>query len=68
MAEDKEVWIDKSDNERVRIALHEFKDKMLLDIRTYYEAEDGDWRPTKKGISLSADKLAELKDSLAKLS
>ena len=64
---DKEVWIDRSETERVRIALNEFNGRMLLDIRTYYQAEDGDWRPTKKGISLDADKLDELKESLSKL-
>ena len=64
---DKEVWIEKSENERVRVALNEFSGKMLLDIRTYFQAEDGDWRPTKKGVSLGADKLDELKESLTKL-
>lgn len=65
--EEKEAWIDKSETERVRVALNEFSGKMLLDIRTYYQAEDGEWRPTKKGVSLGADKLAELQESLAKL-
>jgi len=65
--EAKEVWIDKSENERVRVALNEFNGRMLVDIRTYFQAEDGDWRPTKKGVSLDADKLDELKESLSKL-
>ncbi len=66
MAE-KEVWIEKSENERVRVAINEFSGKNLLDIRSYYQAEDGEWRPTKKGVSLSVDKLEELQNSLSKL-
>ncbi len=65
--EDQEIWVDKSEAERVRIAVNEFKEKLFLDIRQYYQAEDGDWRPTKKGVSLPADKLDELKMALEKL-
>ena len=65
--EDQEIWVDKSEAERVRIAVNEFKEKLFLDIRQYYQAEDGDWRPTKKGVSLPADKLDELKTALEKL-
>jgi len=64
---EKEVWIEKSENERVRVAINEFSGKNLLDIRSYYQAEDGEWRPTKKGVSLSVDKLEELQNSLSKL-
>ena len=30
----------------------EFKGKPLVDIRVYYRTDDGDWLPTKKGITL----------------
>lgn len=65
--EEKEVWIEKDEGERIRVSISEFKEKMYLGIRQYYQAGEDEWRPTKKGISMDADKLEELKAALAKL-
>ena len=62
--EEKEIWIDKSETERIRVARSEFKGKDLVDVRTYFEASDGEWRPTKKGINISYEKLQEVKKAL----
>jgi len=46
--------IAKNSQERIRFQLTEFKGKQYADLRVYYE--DGDeWKPTKKGLTLSPD-------------
>ena len=65
--EEKEVWVDRNEGERVRVAINEFKEKYFVDIRIHYQSEDEDWRPTKKGVSLDADKLDELIKALESL-
>ncbi|RJQ31944.1 MAG: transcriptional Coactivator p15 (PC4) [Actinobacteria bacterium] len=60
------MWVDKSETERIKISSSEFKGKELLDIRTFYEA-DGEWRPTKKGVNMPYEKLADLKEALNQL-
>jgi len=50
--------------DKIIIALKEFKGKEYIDIRTHFENDDGDWIPTKKGITLSPDSLDEMIDVL----
>jgi len=45
--------IQKNSLERIRIQRSEYKGHELIDIRVYYEAENGEWKPTKKGITYS---------------
>lgn len=65
--EEKEIWVERSDTERVRIARSEFKGKELIDMRIHYQAANGDWLPTKKGVNISYDKLGEIKEALNQL-
>ena len=46
--------------DKIIIALKEFKGKEYVDIRTHFESNEGDWIPTKKGITLSPDSLDEM--------
>lgn len=45
--------IQKNSLERIRIQRSEYKGHELIDIRVYYEAENGEWKPSKKGITFS---------------
>lgn len=45
--------------EPIFIKLSSYKNSKFLDIRKYYE-ENGEWKPTKKGITLSKDQLNDL--------
>jgi len=36
----------------VRVQIKEFKGWAYLDIRTFYQGDDGEYCPTKKGISI----------------
>jgi len=46
--------------DKIIVALKEFKGKEYIDIRTHFENDDGDWIPTKKGITFSPEGLDEL--------
>ena len=48
----------------VRVGLTEFRKRQYIEIRTYYMAEDGEWKPTKKGITLNPDLMKEVHDAL----
>jgi hypothetical protein len=40
---------------------------LTADIRIYYKADDGEYRPTKKGITVSPSQLPELGEAIRKL-
>lgn len=46
--------------DKVIVTVKEFKGKQYIDIRTYFENEEGEWIPTKKGVSLTPDNLDEM--------
>ena len=52
--------IKKNTNEKIIVSRHVFKNKTILDIRVYYESDTGEWKPTKKGIAFTVDKLPPL--------
>ncbi len=54
---------EKNSNERIRICLRTFKGYELVDLRTFYRGEDGEYRPG-KGLSLRQDFLPELKAAI----
>jgi hypothetical protein len=55
----------KNATEEVRVSLSEYKGHKLIDLRIYYEPEDGeDRRPTKKGITIDVGLYPELKKAM----
>lgn len=45
--------IGKNAIERVRVRLTEYAGHRLVDARVYFEGDNGEWVPTKKGLALS---------------
>ena len=45
--------IRKNKSEVIRIQLKEYEGHKLVDIRVWYEDENGEYKPTKKGISFN---------------
>jgi hypothetical protein len=69
MADERELIhsFDKSPTEQVQVALSKYKGKTYADLRIYFKADDGEYRPTKKGITVSLDLLPELGEAVTKL-
>jgi hypothetical protein len=49
--------IERNETEVVRVSTEEFKGRKYLDIRVYFENDDGEWKPTKKGVTIPPDKV-----------
>jgi hypothetical protein len=56
--------IDKGMGNRVHVRVSRFRDRDYLDIRNFYEAEDGEWKPTRKGIAVPVDLYDDLMAAL----
>jgi len=57
----------KSDTEEIRVSLGTFKEKIYLNVRVWFFSQrDGEFKPTKKGLTLGAEFIAELKTALEK--
>ena len=52
--------IDKGLGNRIHVRLSRFHDRDYLDIRNFYETEDGEWKPTRKGIAIPVELYDEL--------
>jgi len=52
--------IERNDTERLRIEASNYKGSDFISVRIYYLADNGEWRPTKKGITVKPDKVDEL--------
>jgi len=58
--------IKRNDTEIVRVSKREFKGHEFLDLRIYYQDDEGDYKPTKKGITINPKLVDELIDALNK--
>jgi hypothetical protein len=58
--------IKRNDTEIIRVSKREFKGHEFLDLRIYYEGDDGQYKPTKKGITLNPKLVDELIEALNK--
>jgi hypothetical protein len=46
--------IQKNLKERIRVSIEEYRGHKFIDLRVYFEAENAEWKPTKKGIALNS--------------
>ena len=51
----------------MRASLTEYKGKQYIDLRVFYKADNDEFRPSKKGLTLSPELLPELEEALHKL-
>ena len=59
--------MEKGWNEKLIFSVSEFKGKQYANIRIYYEDDEGEWKPTKKGITVALDTFSEFKDNIEAL-
>ncbi len=57
----------KNSAERVQASLSEYRGNTYLNIRVHYQDSDGEWKPTKKGLTIAVDLLPELEASVRAL-
>ena len=60
--------LEKNSRESLVINQSEFKGVKLVDVRVYYKDENGDLKPTKKGVSVRLEQLDALIKALSDLS
>jgi len=58
--------LERNATEVVRVSAEEFKGRKYIDIRIYFKDNEGEWRPTKKGVTVQPDKVEELMGLLRK--
>ncbi|GAB4249643.1 MAG: hypothetical protein Kow00109_25690 [Acidobacteriota bacterium] len=51
--------MEKGWNEKILFSVTEFRGKNYADIRIYYEDDEGEWKPTRKGVTVSLDAFPE---------
>ncbi len=59
--------MEKGWNEKIIFSISEFKGKNYANIRIYYEDDEGEWKPTKKGVTVSLDTFREFKENIENL-
>jgi hypothetical protein len=52
--------IQKTGTDKIIVTVKEFKGKTYVDVRTFFENDEGEMVPTKKGVSLTPDNLDQL--------
>jgi hypothetical protein len=45
--------VPKNTQEEIRVTMQTYEGTDLIDLRTYWQNKEGNWIPTKKGISLT---------------
>ncbi len=56
----------KNSREEIRLTLDTFKGVELVNIRVWYRGDDGDYRPSKKGVAFKLDLLPQVIAALHK--
>ncbi len=52
-------FMEMNATQKLIFSISTFKGKKYFSVRTWFQAESGEWAPTKKGINLSFDKFEE---------
>ena len=60
------VLIQQSDKLQIRIEVKEFKGQKYVDLRQWYQLEDGSYAPTKKGVMLPPELVDDVLDGIKK--
>ena len=57
--------VDRSERERLQIAINEYKGRSYLDLRIFYTTDGGEtWRNNKKGVTCAPEGLETLRDAV----
>lgn len=59
--------IRKNDITLIRVEKRTYKEKDFIDIRQFFKDDDGEFKPTQKGITIHPERLPKLIKALGKL-
>jgi Transcriptional Coactivator p15 (PC4) len=59
-------WMINNRRERLRVSIEQFKGVYLINVRKWFEVEDGLLRPGKAGIALNVKHLPQLAEAMIK--
>lgn len=54
----------RSDSERLRVTVDEYRGRTLIDLRIWYCTESGEWKPGRAGVSLRPEQVSEVLQAL----
>jgi hypothetical protein len=58
--------IERGETEVLRVSTEEYKGRKYIDVRIYFENDEGEWKPTKKGVTIQPDRLDDFLDLIKK--
>ena len=47
--------IERGETEVLRVSTEEYKGRKYVDVRIYFSNDEGEWKPTKKGVTIQPD-------------
>lgn len=56
--------IEKNANNKIRVSISEFKGNNYVDVRVFYEDDEGEYKPTKKGVAFRPELISQVIDGL----
>jgi len=57
--------VTRSETEVIRISKREFKGVLYLDLRVFFKDKAGEYRPTKKGLTIKKDQVHEVAQAVS---
>jgi hypothetical protein len=58
--------IERGETEVLRVSTEEYKGRKYVDVRIYFENDEGEWKPTKKGVTIQPDRIEAFLELLRK--
>jgi hypothetical protein len=58
--------VDKGAGGQIHVRTLRLSERDYLDVRNFYETENGEWKPTRKGIAIPADLIGEVLAAMEK--
>ena len=54
--------LDLGSTQKLLFSISSFRDKNYIDIRTWFQDQSGEWKPTKKGVHFNIDKFEDFEN------
>ena len=56
--------IDKDPGNQIQVRISRFRERDYFDIRNFYETDEGEWKPTRKGVSVPIEFFDEILEAM----